>query len=174
MKIQLTSDDVNVLVYRYLLENGFVHTCFSFFNESNVSKSPSLSNHAEKVPPNGLVSFLQKGLLYSWIEYHTDNTGDEIPCQETFSFFKKHECSQSKGGAADASMGDTGNDADDAHESPGPVGGGGAAGSSTAPSNATGPAGGRNARAKAKQQVGGGMVVGVAGRCLPVGGLLTS
>ncbi|ETW29601.1 hypothetical protein PFFCH_02871 [Plasmodium falciparum FCH/4] len=32
MKIHLSPDEVNLLVYRYLVENGFVHTSFSFFN----------------------------------------------------------------------------------------------------------------------------------------------
>ncbi|KAF7455732.1 putative LisH domain-containing protein [Cryptosporidium felis] len=93
MKINLTSDEINLLVYRYLIENGFVHTAFSFNSEANVPKNPFFATQMEKVPPNALVGFLQKALLYIYLEYHTsDETGEEIRCEEPFSIFKRHEC----------------------------------------------------------------------------------
>lgn len=93
MKINLTSDEINLLVYRYLIENGFVHTAFSFNSEANVPKNPFFTTQMERVPPNALVGFLQKALLYIYLEYHTsDDTGEEIRCEEPFSIFKKHEC----------------------------------------------------------------------------------
>ncbi|POM84982.1 LisH family protein [Cryptosporidium meleagridis] len=93
MKIHLTSDEINLLVYRYLIENGFVHTAFSFNSEANVPKNPFFTSQMERVPPNALVGFLQKALLYIYLEYHTsDETGEEIRCEEPFSIFKRHEC----------------------------------------------------------------------------------
>ncbi|EAK89388.1 LisH domain at N + WD40 repeats [Cryptosporidium parvum Iowa II] len=93
MKIHLTSDEINLLVYRYLIENGFVHTAFSFNSEANVPKNPFFTTQMERVPPNALVGFLQKALLYIYLEYHTsDETGEEIRCEEPFSIFKRHEC----------------------------------------------------------------------------------
>ncbi|KAK6590159.1 hypothetical protein RS030_172576 [Cryptosporidium xiaoi] len=93
MKIHLTSDEINLLVYRYLMENGFSHTAFSFNSEANIPKNPFFTTQMDKVPPNALVGFLQKALLYIYLEYHTcDDTGEEIRCEEPFSIFKRHEC----------------------------------------------------------------------------------
>eukprot|EP01069_Polyplicarium_translucidae_P010678 Polyplicarium_translucidae@DN3391_c1_g2_i10.p1 len=101
MKIHLASDDVNLLVYRYLLENGYVHSAFAFRNESGVGRRDGLTGRGERIPPNGLLAFLQKALLYCWIEHHTDdNSGDVLPCSRPFSFFAKHECWYSKDDAA--------------------------------------------------------------------------
>ncbi|SCM24340.1 conserved Plasmodium protein, unknown function [Plasmodium chabaudi adami] len=93
MKIHLSSDEVNLLVYRYLVENGFVHTAYAFLNEGNISKNTYYVSHCDKLPSNALVSFLQKALIYIYIEYHTDHKdGKKISCEEPFSFFRRHEC----------------------------------------------------------------------------------
>ncbi|ORM41895.1 F-box-like/WD repeat-containing protein TBL1XR1 [Babesia sp. Xinjiang] len=93
MKINLTSDDINLLVYRYLIENGYSHTAFSFNKEAEIARNPYYNNHADKIPPNALVSFMQKAMIYIYLEYHTDDlTGDQIVCDEPFSFFRKHAC----------------------------------------------------------------------------------
>ncbi|PFH33912.1 transducin beta-like protein TBL1 [Besnoitia besnoiti] len=93
MRVHLSSDEVNLLVHRYLLENGFLHSAFAFSAEAAIPKNPFHVAHAEKLPPNALVTLLQKALLFIYIEYHTeDETGRPIPCEETFSFFKRHEC----------------------------------------------------------------------------------
>ncbi|OII76918.1 hypothetical protein cand_022610 [Cryptosporidium andersoni] len=93
MKIHLSSDEINLLVYRYLIENGFVHTGFCFNTEANIPKNPLLSSQIDKIPPNALIALLQKALLYIYLEYHTaDESGEEIRCEEPFSLFKKHEC----------------------------------------------------------------------------------
>uniref|UniRef100_A0A3B0MND4 LisH, putative n=1 Tax=Theileria annulata TaxID=5874 RepID=A0A3B0MND4_THEAN len=93
MKLNISSDDINLLIYRYLIENGYCHTAFSFNKEANISGNPYYVNHADKIPPNALVSFMQKAMIYIYLEYHTDDiTGDQILCDETFSFFRKHNC----------------------------------------------------------------------------------
>lgn len=46
---------------------GFVHTAFSFANESLVTKSPVAQLD---IPPGALITFLQKGLEYVGIEEH--------------------------------------------------------------------------------------------------------
>jgi len=63
--MKLTSDEVNFLVYRYLQEAGFVHTAFTFINESMLSRT---NVSKTDVPPGALISFLQKGLQYVGIE----------------------------------------------------------------------------------------------------------
>eukprot|EP01071_Lankesteria_metandrocarpae_P002414 Lankesteria_metandrocarpae@DN2305_c0_g1_i1.p1 len=93
MKILLSSEEVNVLIYRYLLENGFVHTAFSFSSEANLASNATWSAHGASLFPNALIAFLQKALLYLWIEYHTDDeSGSDIPCSQAFAFFRRHEC----------------------------------------------------------------------------------
>ena len=62
---QVSSDEVNVLVFRYLQESGFVHAAFTFAHESLVAQSPSMD---AEVVPGALVSFLHKGLQYVEIE----------------------------------------------------------------------------------------------------------
>lgn len=92
MRVLLTSDEVNVLLQRYLLENGFVHAAFAFQSEACMKRNPYWQTHADRVPPNALVSLLQKALLFIHIEYHTGAEGSAIPCDEPFSFFRRHEC----------------------------------------------------------------------------------
>lgn len=102
MRIHLSSDEVNLLVHRYLLENGFLHSAFAFSAEAAIPKNPFHVTHAEKLPPNALVTLLQKALLFIYIEYHTeDETGRAIPCEEAFSFFKRHECWTRREGSED-------------------------------------------------------------------------
>ncbi len=60
-KMSITSDEVNFLVYRYLLESGFQHSAFTFGLESHVHQT---SINGTMVPPGALISVLQKGLQY--------------------------------------------------------------------------------------------------------------
>ena len=65
--MSISSDEVNYLIYRYLQENGYAHSAFSFAYESMVAKS---SVAYTDVPPGALIAFLQKGLEYVSIEEH--------------------------------------------------------------------------------------------------------
>jgi hypothetical protein len=65
--MSISADEVNYLIYRYLHENGFSHTAFTFAYESLVAKSAIAYTD---VPPGALVTFLQKGLEYVGIEEH--------------------------------------------------------------------------------------------------------
>jgi len=65
--MSISSDEVNYLIYRYLQENGFSHSAFTFSYESLVAKSSVV--HTD-LPPGALVTFLQKGLEYVTIEEH--------------------------------------------------------------------------------------------------------
>ncbi|KAN0030504.1 hypothetical protein ACTA71_009143 [Dictyostelium dimigraforme] len=87
--INITSDEINFLIYKYLLESGFQHAAFSFYNESLVSKSDI---NASNVPHGSLVSVLQKGLQYMEVEAHLQEDGTEINCTEPFSLVSNHVC----------------------------------------------------------------------------------
>jgi len=87
--MSVTSDEVNLLVYRYLQESGFSHSAFTFLSESNVRNS----NIADSdVPLGALVSYLQKGLLYSEMQEHIAEDGTEVECRAEFSLVKRHVC----------------------------------------------------------------------------------
>ena len=65
--MSLTSDEMNYLVYRYLLESGFTHAAFALGNESYVD-GRKLTDGQREVPPGALISFVQKGLQYCELE----------------------------------------------------------------------------------------------------------
>lgn len=86
----MTSDHVNYLVYRYLLESGFAHSTFAFQAESALAAS-DLGDVSE-VRPGSLVAVLRKGLQYLEVETHIDASG---PCLAPFSLIHAHRCSYS-------------------------------------------------------------------------------
>uniref|UniRef100_A0A0N5C334 LisH domain-containing protein n=1 Tax=Strongyloides papillosus TaxID=174720 RepID=A0A0N5C334_STREA len=59
------SDELNYLIFRYLSENGFVHTAFAFSCESGVATSDIDYNN---VPNGSLITIVQKGILYAHAE----------------------------------------------------------------------------------------------------------
>ena len=81
--MSFTSDEVNFIVYRYLLESGklnfwlyqlllavaacagFHHSAFTFGQESHVHQS---SINGTLIPPGALIGIIQKGLQYVEVE----------------------------------------------------------------------------------------------------------
>ena len=61
----ISMDDVNTLVYKYLSESGFSHSAFLFQNESMIKPNDT---YIAQVPSAGLISILQKALLYMKLE----------------------------------------------------------------------------------------------------------
>ena len=59
--MSITSEEVNVLVYRYMMESGFQHSAFMFGLESHTQQT---TINGTNVPPGALISILQKGLQY--------------------------------------------------------------------------------------------------------------
>lgn len=87
--MSISSDDVNLLIYRYLQESGFGHTAFTFAHESLASRSIAAD---AQVPPGALISFLQKGLQYVETETHLQEDGTERQCDEPFHLLAPHVC----------------------------------------------------------------------------------
>ncbi|KAJ3194052.1 Transducin (beta)-like 1 X-linked receptor 1 [Irineochytrium annulatum] len=116
--MSITSDEVNYLVYRYLLESGFQHSTFAFQQESNIHTRDyhhqynySLGGHlqgiphqqrpdeirASRVPPGALIHYLQKGLQYVEVEAHSLEASNLLDwtakkCGAPFSLVLPHEC----------------------------------------------------------------------------------
>lgn len=65
--MSFTTDEVNLLVHRYLVESGYSHAAFTFYTEGGLDRT---NLRAADVPPGALVAYLQKGLEYVSIEEH--------------------------------------------------------------------------------------------------------
>lgn len=106
-QLSIKGEDLNFLVYRYLVENGYQHSAFCFRNESNlpnylVNSAPSRGKPS-KYPPQCLIGLIYKAILFIWVETHTDQTtGEEIPCDAPFNLFKSHVCSHGASNEATA------------------------------------------------------------------------
>ncbi|KAI7795104.1 putative F-box-like/WD repeat-containing protein TBL1XR1 [Triplophysa rosa] len=72
VKMSISSDEVNFLVYRYLQESGFSHSAFTFGIESHISQS---NINGALVPPAALISIIQKGLQYVEAEVSINEDG---------------------------------------------------------------------------------------------------
>ena len=76
--MSLTSDEVNFMVYKYLLESGFSHSAFTFANESFVNRTRiAPGNEDQDIPAGALVAFVQKGLQYLELEANLNDNGGE-------------------------------------------------------------------------------------------------
>lgn len=72
--MSFNSDEVNYLVYRYLLESGFSHAAYTFGVESHISHT---NINGSIVPPAALLNIIQKGLQYTEAEISIAEDGTE-------------------------------------------------------------------------------------------------
>lgn len=63
--MSVSMDEVNYLVWRYMQENGFPHAAFVFDTECNAGAT---NIPGAQIPPNALITLLQKSLIYLKIE----------------------------------------------------------------------------------------------------------
>lgn len=87
--MSIDSSQVNALIVKYLQESGFSHSAFVFKNECRATDE-QLNNGDDR--RGVLISFLQKGLIYSEIETHITADGAEVVCTEPFTLTKQHSC----------------------------------------------------------------------------------
>ncbi|KAG1377706.1 hypothetical protein G6F61_006497 [Rhizopus arrhizus] len=85
----LTSEEVNIIVYKYLQESGFRHTSFAFQYESQVEKSAYRDTH---IQPGALINIIHKGLQFMEIEAHMNEEGELMECNVPFSLLEPHHC----------------------------------------------------------------------------------
>lgn len=71
----ISSDELNFLVYRYMLESGFQHSAYVFAYESCIHKAKV---DYKSVPPGALIAFVQKGLQYTELEANLNDEGTEL------------------------------------------------------------------------------------------------
>jgi transducin (beta)-like 1 len=68
MSIILRANELNTLIYKYLLECGLSHTAYTLFNEANLAQP--LQEFRFDVKSGHLLSLLEKALIYAQIESH--------------------------------------------------------------------------------------------------------
>ncbi|CDH55317.1 f-box-like wd repeat-containing protein tbl1xr1-like [Lichtheimia corymbifera JMRC:FSU:9682] len=85
----LTSDQVNIIVYRYLQESGFRHTSFAFQHESQVQNS---AYRDTEIQAGALINIIHKGLQFMDIEAHMNEDGELMECNIPFSLLEPHHC----------------------------------------------------------------------------------
>ncbi|KAF5368495.1 hypothetical protein D9758_002147 [Tetrapyrgos nigripes] len=88
--IQITSDEINRLIYSYFKDSGFEHSAFALAKEAHLERSPCFSKH---VPRGELVELLSKSLLYTEVEYHFQGGELAANCKTGFSLLETHVCS---------------------------------------------------------------------------------
>ncbi|KAF8204464.1 WD40-repeat-containing domain protein [Mycena galopus ATCC 62051] len=88
--IRMTAEDINCLVYAFLLDSGFKHTAFTLCMEARLENSPSFSRH---IPRGELVDLLSKSLLYREVESHWKADHMALNCKAGFSLLEPHICS---------------------------------------------------------------------------------
>ncbi|CAL6017460.1 LisH_domain-containing protein [Hexamita inflata] len=82
-------DELNYIVYRYLLEQGYEHTAFSYHAEANIAR---LGINPDLVPMGLLPNIIQKALQMLDIEIHLDSKGYLHQCTQPLTFMKPHSC----------------------------------------------------------------------------------
>ncbi|KAF7824656.1 WD40 repeat-containing protein HOS15-like [Senna tora] len=80
----LTSDILNYLVFRYLMESGFTHTAFTIGFEAAINKH--LPEQENLVPAGTLIKLVMKGLQYMEMEANLGESDTNV--DEEFSFLK--------------------------------------------------------------------------------------
>ena len=68
--MSISSDEINLLIQHYLQEFGYDHSAFAFGAESKIPLNKKIAD--SYVPPGSLVYLIQKGMMLSQIEKHTE------------------------------------------------------------------------------------------------------
>ncbi|KAJ7762388.1 WD40 repeat-like protein [Mycena maculata] len=88
--IRITADEINCLVYAFLVDSGFKHTAFSLCMEARLENSPNFTKH---IPRGELVDMLSKSLLYREVESHWKADHLALNCKAGFTLLDPHVCS---------------------------------------------------------------------------------
>ncbi|KAI5192331.1 transducin (beta)-like 1 [Nematocida sp. AWRm77] len=86
--ITLTSTELNYLVFRYLIEEGYTHSAYVFGRESMVEDNPGVP----QVHHDGLKRYVTKGIEMEYIEKHTDERDGIRKCMSNYSITHPHKC----------------------------------------------------------------------------------
>lgn len=86
--IELTSVELNYMVYRYLIEEGMMHSAFVFGQETHVVEEPN----PPAIESSALRKYVEKGVELEYVERHTSEKGEYSQCLTPYSISQKHVC----------------------------------------------------------------------------------
>lgn len=86
--ITLTSTELNYLVYRYLIEEGYTHAAYVFGHETMIEDNPEVP----QLQMNALKHYITKGIELEYVEKHTDMAGGLRKCTSKYSISAPHMC----------------------------------------------------------------------------------
>nr|GAT45993.1 predicted protein [Mycena chlorophos] len=89
-QLRITADEINVLVYNFLVDSGFQHTAYILSKEAHLDDSNNFSKH---IPRGELIDLLSKSLLYREVESHWKSDNLAVNCKVGFSLLEPHICS---------------------------------------------------------------------------------
>ncbi|RIB18696.1 WD40-repeat-containing domain protein [Gigaspora rosea] len=87
------SEEIDYLIYRYLLEHNYAHSAFVFNTEANVEKNAAAQKlDIGSVKRDALVLTIRRAMLYKDLVYHTPLHGPMINCKAELNLIGKHIC----------------------------------------------------------------------------------
>ncbi|KAI9221300.1 WD40-repeat-containing domain protein [Blastocladiella britannica] len=89
--LSISADEVNYLVYRYLVESGLRHSTFAFEHESMIGAKLD-KFRAMEIRPGMLITLMHKALQLMQVEMHMEEDGTERECEAPLSLLYPHSC----------------------------------------------------------------------------------
>jgi len=86
--ITLGSTELNYLIFRYLIEEGYTHSAYIFGKESMVEEHPNVP----EVSQDSLKHYVTKGIEMEYIEKHTDSNNRIKKCAANYNITTPHKC----------------------------------------------------------------------------------
>lgn len=86
--IEVVGDDVNRVVFKYLLEQGYKHAAFALEHEAKLDCEDVLRR---KIPPRYLLQLLEQALLLQYMENHAEQDENHL-CTAPLSLLAPHTC----------------------------------------------------------------------------------
>lgn len=86
--INVIGEQLNQVVYKYLLEMGYKHAAFTFEAEAKLDCEEVLK---KRIPPRYLTQLAEQALLLRYMEQHTDGEGTHI-CTAPLTLLDDHTC----------------------------------------------------------------------------------
>ncbi|EHY66882.1 transducin (beta)-like 1 [Nematocida ausubeli] len=86
--ITLTSTELNYLVYRYLIEEGYSHASYVFGHESMIEDNPAVP----QLQRDALKHYIIKGIEMEYVEKHSNMATGIRKCTSKYSISSPHMC----------------------------------------------------------------------------------
>ncbi|EAR94699.2 LisH protein (macronuclear) [Tetrahymena thermophila SB210] len=89
MAIVIKQDQINLLIYKYLLEAGLQHSAYSLYNEAKIEQI--YRNYENDLKAGHLIHHLERSLIFNQIESHI-YFSQYCECKQPMELIKQHQC----------------------------------------------------------------------------------